>query len=158
MKQLLLSSKNEEIKEYTLVSDIDYEHLIQFKWYNDTNYISCIINYKKWHLHRYIMIEILKYNIDDNFIVDHINNIKIDNTRENLRLLSKSGNARNVNKRQSAKSKYFGVKKSNANWAANLIYNDIKLYAMYKIEAAKARDVATKKYFGEYGNLNFLIS
>ena len=48
MKQLLLSSKNEEIKEYTLVLDIDYEHLIQFKWYNDTNYISCIINYKKW--------------------------------------------------------------------------------------------------------------
>jgi hypothetical protein len=24
-----------------------------------------------------------------------------------------------------------------------------------EIEAAKARDIATKKYFGEYGNLNF---
>jgi len=26
---------------------------------------------------------------------------------------------------------------------------------LLEIEAAKARDIATKKYFGEYGNLNF---
>ena len=30
MKEILLSNKDKEIKEYTLVSDIDYEYLKQF--------------------------------------------------------------------------------------------------------------------------------
>lgn len=155
MKQILLSNKNKDVQEYTLVSDEDYEHLKQFKWYLDREYASCIINNKKWRLHRYIMIEILKYEIDTKLIVDHVNNIKTDNTRPNLRLLSKSGNSRNVNKRENAKSIYYGVKKHHK-WFVQLTYNGESFYASYKTEeeCAYQWDLWIKQYNVEGAKLN----
>lgn len=136
MKQILLSSKNKEIKEYTLVSDEDYDHLIQYKMYSDKDgYVLTYINKKMWRLHRYIMIEIHKYDINRHNIIDHKNNNKKDNTRENLRIVTSSENSKNRLKSKNATSKYFGVFKHNNGWQSSLNFNNKILYASYKLEA-----------------------
>ena len=66
----------------------------------------------------------------------------------------------NKSAQKNASSKYIGVrfhKKSNK-WEANIYVNNKQTYLgtfEIEIEAAKARDIATKEHFGEYGKLNF---
>lgn len=66
----------------------------------------------------------------------------------------------NKSSKKNGSSKYIGVrfhKKSNK-WEANIYVNNKNKYlGLYEteIEAAKARDSATKEHFGEYGKLNF---
>ena len=134
MKRILLSSKNKELKEYTLVSDIDYEHLKQFKWHkNQSGYIATIINNNSYILHRYIMIEILSNkNLTRKNFIDHINNNRIDNTRENLRIVTASENSRNKVKRENVSSKYYGVSLSYKKWKVKISY--LNLLASYDIE------------------------
>lgn len=43
-------------------------------------------------------------------------------------------------------------------WRSFIKVNNKNIHLGYfknEMEAAKARDIATKEYFGEYGNLNF---
>jgi hypothetical protein len=69
-----------------------------------------------------------------------------------------------MNKKSSknSSSKYIGVSwdKSRNKWTVSInINNKAKFLGRFKyeIEAAKVRDQATLKYYGEYGNLNFPI-
>jgi hypothetical protein len=149
MKEILLSNKDKEIKEYTLVSDIDYEHLKQFKMYKDkVGYISTYIN-KLWKLHRYIMIELVgNKDLTRHNFIDHINNNKSDNRRENLRIVTISENNRNRSKAKNATSKYFGVSKHKAQWQVHLTLNKQIFRAYYKIEkhAAYHYDLLISKF------------
>ena len=56
-------------------------------------------------------------------------------------------------------SKYIGVSITKYNtYVARITYNNKTIHLgtfKNKIDAAKARDIATLKYYGEYGNLNF---
>ncbi len=149
MKQILLSNKNKEIKEYTLVSDEDYEHLIQFKWHkNKAGYINSTFNNKKWLLHRYIMIELVGNKELTKHYIDHINNNKLDNSRENLRIVTAAENNRNKSKANNSSSKYFGVSSHNKKWRTELRYNNEYLYATYKTEeeCAYQWDLWMKEY------------
>jgi hypothetical protein len=69
-----LRNRNKEIIDYSIVSEIDYLYLNEFKWCkrNTGKYVVGCINKKMWKIHRYIMIEILKNDIDSKTIVDHI--------------------------------------------------------------------------------------
>lgn len=136
MKQILLNSKNKQIKEYTLVSDEDYEHLIQFKWHkNKYGYIASMINNNSYILHRYIMIEILgNKNLTRQNFIDHINNNRVDNTRGNLRIVSATDNNRNKVKKENGSSKYYGVWLSYKKWRVKINYNELYLFASYDIE------------------------
>jgi|UniRef100_A0A6C0AN14 hypothetical protein len=150
MKQILLSSKNKDIREYTLVSDEDYDHLKQFKWHKGYgNYIYSTINNKKWLLHRYIMIELIcnKKLTRHNFI-DHINNNRIDNSRENLRIVTATENNRNKLKAKNTSSKYIGVSFHNKKWRTELRYNSEYMYATYNTEeeCAYQWDLWMKEY------------
>ena len=159
MKKILLSSKNKELKEYTLVSDIDYEHLKQFKWHkNQSGYIATIINNNSYILHRYIMIEILSNkNLTRKNFIDHINNNRIDNTRENLRIVTASENSRNKVKRENVSSKYYGVSLSYKKWKVKISY--LNLLASYDIEehAAYQWDLWIDKFNITHSNKNNII-
>jgi hypothetical protein len=102
-----LCNRNKEIIDYTFVSKIDYELLNQYKWYKNNGYVVCAK--LKYRLHRYIMIEILKNNINSNNVIDHIDNNPLNNKRCNLRIVTISENARNKTKQKDTISKYMGV-------------------------------------------------
>lgn len=150
MKQILLSSKNKDVQEYTLVSDEDYEHLNQLKWHKTVNgYAACIIKNNSYTLHRYIMMEILGHkDLTRHNIVDHINNNKLDNQKDNLRLVTRTENARNKDKKQHSSSKYIGVHWNSVNKKWIVKVTSQNLLASYDSEewAAYQWDIWIQKY------------
>lgn len=129
----------------------DYTKVCQYTWNeNDRGYICANINKQKIYLHRFIM------NIKDcNEYIDHINHIKVDNTKSNLRIVTNSQNQMNRNKPKQNTSGVKGVywHKNKNKWQANLQINNELLYLGIfdsKEDAIKARRNAEIKYFGEY--------
>jgi hypothetical protein len=146
-----LFDKNKTIE--TIVDEDIYYELTKYTWRLSNNYV---VNDTCGRLHRHI----LNYTGGD--LVDHINNNPLDNRKNNLRIVTHQQNNMNKSSKKNSSSKYIGVrfhKKSNK-WEANIYFNNkLKYLGIFKteIEAAKARDLATKEYFGEYGKLNFII-
>jgi hypothetical protein len=93
---------------------------------------------------------------------DHENRNGLDCRRENLRAATYSQN--NANRRFSIKntSGYRGVRKTKeGKWRAEIKVDSKKInLGCYWdiIEAAKAYDTASLKYFGEFANLNFPLT
>lgn len=67
-------------------------------------------------LHRFVM----GCDYGDDLTVDHINRDPLDCRKENLRLVTKSENARNRSKHKVGGSKYKGVSKSGKNYMARI--------------------------------------
>ena len=138
--------------EKILVSIEDYEHLKQFKWTHNNSYIVGYVNNKSQRIHRYIMIELVGHKeLTRHNFIDHINGNKLDNRRENLRIVTVEENNRNKTKRKDTLSKYLGVSKKNNKYTAQLTLNDqnkSKLYALYEIEehAAYQYDLWVDQY------------
>lgn len=132
-----LKNKNHDIIDYAIVSKQDYLLLNQFKWHkNIDGYAKGVINNKMWLLHRYIIIEILKNNIDMYNKVDHADNNKLNNQRNNLNIVSNSENVRNKKKKKNTISKYIGVSYNKKKWYTQITINkNLKLYASYDNEA-----------------------
>jgi len=135
-----------------IISNEDFEILNEFKWRikKPDNYVCSKIKNKEYLLHRYIYIEILKINIPDNHVIDHINNNKLDNRRENLRIVTHSENSRNRIKKENTSSLYYGVSfDQNSNkWAASISYNKKTIRILYKneIDAAYQYDLFVDRY------------
>ena len=55
-----LRDKTGVVITYTTVSPEHFEHLNQFKWSKNRNYVSGIVNKKGWMLHRYIKLVLLE--------------------------------------------------------------------------------------------------
>ena len=105
-------------------------------------------------LHKLILL------VDSSFDVDHISRNKLDNRRSNLRVCSHHENSLNQKKRQTNSTGYIGVSflKCAGKFESYVHYDGKKHYLGLFVsaeEAAKARDAAAVKLFGEYCNLNF---
>jgi hypothetical protein len=142
-------NKNKEIVNYCIVTKEDYDILNNMKWHLSkkiNGYASTSINNTSYLMHRYIFIKILNHNIDSNVKIDHINSNKLDNRRENLRIVSDTENSRNKSKQKNSISKYFGVRKDKEKWITTIINYD--LYASYNIEehAAYQYDLWIEQY------------
>lgn len=140
-----------------LVDDEDYERLKDYSWcLSSEGYAYGSINKKREYMHRIIM------NAPKGIDVDHINRIRTDNRKENLRLCSRSENRMNSTKRDIlATSKYKGVylNKKTLRWCALIKINKKGIHIGTfddEIEAAKAYNDAVDKYHGEYGVKNNL--
>lgn len=148
----LFNIKKEKTGE-TIIDEELYDDLIKYKWYKDKrNYVHGQVNGINKTLHRYVL------NYDGKNYIDHINNNPLDNRKENLRIVTKQENCQNRKPTKNAKSKYIGVSKHVIKWMARITVNKKAMHlGLFKTEeeAAKARDLATIKYFGEYGKLNF---
>jgi hypothetical protein len=135
---------------HALVDDQDWHKLSQMSWYIDNGYVeSSIVG----RLHRYI----LKPKLGE--IIDHINNNRLDNRRNNLRIASCSLNSHNRKKSENASSKYFGVwfNKQLKKFGTSITYNFNKHNLGYfdnEIDAAKAYNIKAKELYGNNANLN----
>lgn len=83
MKEILLGSRDKNIKKYVIVSGEDYEHLNKFKWsYKGGDYVRASVkDHGNITIHKYIITVILKLKIPKNNDIDHKNNNKLDNSR-----------------------------------------------------------------------------
>lgn len=144
----------------TLVDDEDYDFLNKFKWrvacYNHTNYARRTLWIKgenksiSLHMHRVII------NPPKGMQVDHIDHNGLNNQKHNLRICSEQQNHRN----KKPLGKYIGISwvKEYQKWRSYISINgkQIWLGAYSDAEtAARVRDNASKKYFGEFAVLNF---
>lgn len=141
------------IKNQEIVIDKDMYALMSiYNWYLSRGYI---INTKNERLSRLIM-----NCTDQSLVVDHINGNTFDNRKCNLRIVTKAQNALNRMSNKNSSSQYLGVSwfKASNKWSSSIKFNGKRLHLGYfdrEQDAALARDYATKKYFKEFGKLNF---
>lgn len=128
----------------------DYESIKDMGWYERKDgYIECKLNQKHIRLHRHIL------NADKDKVVDHINQDKKDNRKQNLRAVTQQQNLfnRGVNKNNKINVKGVYLSKQ-GKYVAHIVinYKRIHLGTFSNIEdAIYARQQAELKYFGEYG-------
>lgn len=139
--------------DVALVSEEDYGHLLRFKWFqHKAGYAYRAVSERYEFLHRRVMGCLY----GDGRVVDHINLNKLDNRRENLRLVTHKFNAQNrlTNKRNT--SGYVGVTKFYDQWQAR-IRKDGKIISLGVFDdiedAAKARKAGIEKYHAYHGTI-----
>ena len=136
-------------KKHIIVDKEKLDIVIPHTWrVGQQGYAIALINNEYVSMSRYI----LKYAGEN--VVDHINGNRIDNRIENLRICTPHQNAMNKKKNN---DKYIGVRKIGNKWKASIKFKNKHIYIGTfdtELEAAKARDEATKKFFGDYGTLN----
>lgn len=124
-----------------IVDDLDYPILSKYNWYL-SHYGYAIRNAgggKKIWMHRQLC------PTESTLVVDHINNIKLDNRRANLRPLSRGDNTRNrVVPNKNNTSGFLGVSwhSHNKKWHAQIKIHRRNISIGFfdsKIEAAEAR-------------------
>ena len=139
------------------VDEQDYQELSQYRWYLIDGFAARTIKKDNKrttiYMHRVIM------DAPIGISVYHINHNKLDNQRENLRLVK--GSAR-MHRRPSVKhsSKYRGVYwcKDKRKWIAEIkVYKKQIRLGRFEVEkdAAVAYDEAARKYYGSLARTNF---
>lgn len=103
-------------------------------------------------MHRLIL------DLPDDVHVDHINGDGCDNRRCNMRRCTQLQNNRNSRHRRDGCSRFKGVERASAKWAARISVN--RRYFRLGVfineaDAARAYDVAAREHFGEFARLNF---
>lgn len=144
----------------TLVSDIDYSYLNQFKWYAAKMgrgfYAVREVKGKRVSMHRAIA-ERMGLDIEGKD-VDHKDTNSLNNQRENLRPATDAEQSRNTKPQANNKSGYKGVYRVFNRWRATIKSNNATMelgsYATPE-EAAHAYDRAARYCFGEFAYTNF---
>ncbi len=136
-----------------LISIEDLEVVSKYCWHiNNRGYVRA--NTKTLNGTRgQIMLHRIITNANKGQIVDHINRIKTDNRRENLRLVQPLINCLNRGPKLNSKSKYKGVAKQKNKWQVYVNKKYIGIFNNEK-EAAMAYDNNVVKVFGEFATTN----
>jgi hypothetical protein len=164
MKTIKLTQGKESI-----VDDEDYQELNKYKWFCDSNgyavrAITIQSQNKKFgikHKQKTILMHKVINNTPEGFETDHINGIKLDNRKSNLRIATSSQNKANVGLRTDNTSGYKGVcwNKKARKWVAQIMFNNEKIYIGYfakKEQAATAYNTKALELFGEFVKLNVI--
>ena len=140
---------------YTYVDAADYEWLNQWHWRGySAGYAGRYEKGKLLYMHRQIM------QPPKGLVVDHINGNGYDNTRINLRNVTRRQNMYNKGKHIGTASIYKGVMrdKRSGKWFAVIRSGDARPRSdlfVEEAEAGRAYDRAAVELFGEFARLNF---
>ena len=136
----------------------DYDLIKNYCWYtNNDGYIVTHaiddLGYVSQNLK--ISFHRLVTSAPDGMSVDHINHVKYDNRKKNLRVITQQQNTINKGISKNNKSGTPGVfyQKFNNKWKATICINRKQIILgtfTSKEDAIKARKEAEEKYFGEY--------
>ena len=126
----------------------NYDKIKIYCWnMNSNDYICSKIDDKIITLHRFIM------DFPDNMEVDHINRIRYDNRKQNLRIVTSQQNSMNRSLQPNNTSGIIGVHlNKNNKWVAQIMLNRKTNYLgsfSNKKDAVIERLKAEKEYFGE---------
>ncbi len=154
--------KVKETLKSILMDDEDRWIVADGNWYISSNgYLICstlLVKKQPYVFHRIAM------NAPKGIFVDHINGNKLDNRKANLRMVTNTQNQMNKKKYgESVSSVFRGVhfRKNRGTWVATINDgNGQKCVGSSKYEkiAALLYDSAVRKYYGEYGTLNYPLS
>lgn len=146
-----------EIKNGIILFDeCDAEKILSRKWFvNNRGYAATHTNGRYWVLHRYI----LNLEHGNKMCVDHLNRIKLDNRRVNLRICTRAENMKNQPLYKSSKLGLKGVDYRHGSRFRARIRVDKKIILLGTYgtpeEAARAYDRAALEYIGPFAYLNF---
>ncbi|HEX2910376.1 MAG TPA: HNH endonuclease [Chloroflexia bacterium] len=142
--------------KFALIDDDQFDKVSNFKWIWNGRYVATFIKVngvqKTLLLHRYIFGE-----VDGE--IDHKDHNALNNTRENLRVCTRSQNLMNRKIGKNNSSGYKGVyfDKWKNKWRAYIYLNKKQIILGWfdeKIDAARYYNVAAIKYHGQYARLN----
>lgn|SRR5678815_518694 len=149
-KQVPLRNRKGEIVAVALVSDEDYERVASLNWClggavhgTDRRYARRNFNGKTTYMHRFVMA---LSRADKDVEVDHINGDRLDNRRENLRVVPGGAQPQNQLLRSDSTSGYRGVSwdKARGKWKAHVTSDGaMKLLGRYD-SAEQAAAVAAQ--------------
>lgn len=154
--------------KYALVDDIDFLLLNGYRWHLNTGGYARLN--PKGRYKSGVRVQTLMHRIllvaPHEAQVDHINGDKLDNRRENLRLVTAQQNKFNQKLRciPNKSSKYKGValmkkRRGTKVWMSRLMHNAKSIFLGYHTTqegAARAYNRAAVDYFGQYARLNNL--
>lgn len=143
--------------KFALVDDEDFEELSKFKWHMRQGYVQRYDSYsacKVTQMHRQLM------SPKETEQVDHINGVRHDNRKENLRCCTRAQNCHNRTKYSRSTSGFKGVTwyKRRNKWGAQIRINGkLKYLGLYDnaADAARAYDGAARELHGAFANINF---
>lgn len=137
---------------FTTIDAADWERVKGWKWcLNSQGYVHAHVSgtkAKRMNLHRLVM----GCQPGDGIVVDHKNGDRLDNSRGNLRLCTKTENGRNSKKRGGTKFPYKGV--GDAKEGKYRMMFGMSGFATPE-DAARQWDVIAQFVYGEFARLNF---
>lgn len=145
-----------------LLDPIDHD-LKTMNWWTTQGYATRWFGRKFTYLHRLVLERKLGRSLLRSEVTDHANGNKLDNRRSNLRAASPSQSMMNRRKQVGTSSRFIGVSlvpfraSRNRRWKAYVKVNGRQVTVGYfwtEEEAARARDLTAKHYYGEYAVLN----
>lgn len=153
MIEIKLGGKRGDV---ALVDDCDAAALVEHRWCLNAGYASRVIcnpRRRLVYMHRLIM------QAPAGLQVDHINGLRTDNRRANLRLCTHAENKRAYKKPSRGSSRYRGVSWNTREqkWKVTIMVERKNLHLGYftaELKAAAAYDAAALKYFGEFAQPN----
>lgn len=114
--------------------------------------------HKTWFAHRLIMERILGEPIPAGYQVDHVNQDRLDDRRENLRLATRSQNQANKGRAINNTSGYKGVSCNQEKYEVRLKYGTKRLHLGRfddAFTAALVYDAASRHLYHEFAGTNF---
>lgn len=151
--------------KYAIVDPDDYRHLCKYKWcavrdgrqfYARRSFRTKEGRKRNMPMHRQVL------KVAAGLLIDHINRDGLDNRKANLRPATAAQNARNRTKcvKENSVSKYKGVYRcvGRTGWQARMRVNGKHTFLGYfhdEVQAARAYDLAARKYHGQFAALNF---
>jgi hypothetical protein len=153
--ELIFRNRQKEEIARGLVSEEDYDNVKQYTWYMSCGYVNGNVNGKITSLHHFIMGK-----PENGLIVDHMNQNRLDNRRENLRFATLKLNAHNRKKivTEDTVSQYKGIryKKNRQSYSWTAQYSHTHIGAFEKeIDAAKTYDAYVYQLYGDEAMMNF---
>lgn len=147
-----------------LVDADDFERLSQFTWNLSTQGYAIAANSTRMVSSGRLTGKSMHQNLlsaPDGYMVDHVNQNKLDNRKSNLRLATHTGNMRNTSAKpnKTTKSVFKGVFKQGNGWQVSISVDYKQIYVGFygtQREAAQAYNDAAIKYHGEFAGLNDL--